>query len=48
MFISVILSAAPPKIFNGFKLTGAESKDPRGFFLHPYGIREFSQYLACS
>ena len=64
MFISVILSVAPPEIFNGFKLRGAESKLElraselageipsevegvrwtRGFFVHAYGIREFSRY----
>jgi hypothetical protein len=47
IFISVILSAAPPRLFQTETLK-REVEGPRGFFFYSYCIREFSQYLACS
>jgi hypothetical protein len=43
MFISVILSAAPPRFFQT-EILKREVEGPRGFFFYSYCIREFSQY----
>jgi len=47
VFISVFLSAAPPRLFQT-ETFEREVEGPLGFFFYPYCIREFSQYLACS